>query len=183
MQFHHGYLSPYFITNADRMEASLNEPLVWLHGGNLLSSAAMLSLLEAVVDDGRPLLIITENIEAKALATLVVNKLRGRLKVVAVKAPGLGVHRKAILQDIASITGGHVINEVSSLTLENTTIDMLGKAQRVVVKKAITTIVGGAGARKSIEGRITHLQSQIENATSDRDRQKLRERLVNLDGS
>jgi chaperonin GroEL len=182
MQFDRGYLSPYFITNADKMEATLEDPLILLFEKKLSSLQPMLPILEAVVQSQRPLLIIAEDVEGEALATLVVNKLRGGLKVAAVKAPGFGDRRKAMLEDIAILTGGQVISEDLGIKLENVSIDMLGKAKKVVVKKDDTTVVDGAGAKKDIEGRIAQIRTQIEDTTSDYDREKLQERLAKLAG-
>jgi chaperonin GroEL len=182
MQFDRGYLSPYFITNADKMEVALEEPLIMLHEKKLSSLQAMLPILEAVVQSGRPLLIIAEDIEGEALATLVVNKLRGGLRVAAVKAPGFGDRRKAMLEDIAVLTGGQVISEDLGIKLENVTLDMLGKAKRVSITKDDTTIVDGAGEREGIEGRIAQIKRQIEDTTSDYDKEKLQERLAKLAG-
>jgi chaperonin GroEL len=182
MQFDRGYLSPYFVTNAEKMEATLEEPVVLLLEKKLSGLQPMLPLLEAVVQSGRPLLVIAEDVEGEALATLVVNKLRGGLKVAAVKAPGFGDRRKAMLEDIAILTGGQVISEDLGVKLENVTLDMLGKAKKVVVKKDDTTIVDGAGEKKDIEGRIAQIRVQIEDTTSDYDREKLQERLAKLAG-
>ena len=182
MQFDRGYLSPYFITNADKMEAQLEEPLILLHEKKLSSLQAMLPILEAVVQSGRPLLIIAEDIEGEALATLVVNKLRGGLRVAAVKAPGFGDRRKAMLEDIAVLTGGQVISEDLGIKLENVTLDMLGKAKKVTITKDDTTIVDGVGAKDDIEGRIAQIKRQIEDTTSDYDKEKLQERLAKLAG-
>ncbi|QGZ94289.1 chaperonin GroEL [Terricaulis silvestris] len=182
MLFDRGYLSPYFITNADKMEATLEDPLILLFEKKLSSLQAMLPILEAVVQSQRPLLIIAEDVEGEALATLVVNKLRGGLKVVAVKAPGFGDRRKAMLEDIAVLTGGQVISEDLGIKLENVTIDMLGKAKKVVVKKDDTTIVDGAGEKAGIQGRIAQIKAQIEDTTSDYDKEKLQERLAKLAG-
>ncbi|HVY85990.1 MAG TPA: chaperonin GroEL [Caulobacterales bacterium] len=182
MQFDRGYLSPYFITNADKMEATLEDPLILLFEKKLSSLQPMLPILEAVVQSQRPLLIIAEDVEGEALATLVVNKLRGGLKVAAVKAPGFGDRRKAMLEDIAVLTGGQVISEDLGIKLENVTIDMLGKAKKVVVKKEDTTVVDGSGAKKDIEARIGQIRKQIEDTTSDYDREKLQERLAKLAG-
>jgi chaperonin GroEL len=182
MQFDRGYLSPYFITNADKMEATLDEPVILLFEKKLSSLQPMLPILESVVQNGRPLLIIAEDVEGEVLATLVVNKLRGGLKVAAVKAPGFGDRRKAMLEDIAILTGGQVISEDLGIKLENVTLDMLGKAKKVVVKKEDTTVVDGAGAKKDIEGRIAQIRTQIEDTTSDYDREKLQERLAKLAG-
>ncbi|MDZ4108422.1 MAG: chaperonin GroEL [Brevundimonas sp.] len=182
MQFDRGYLSPYFITNADKMEADLEEPLILLHEKKLSSLQAMLPILEAVVQSGRPLVIIAEDIEGEALATLVVNKLRGGLRVAAVKAPGFGDRRKAMLEDIAVLTGGQVISEDLGIKLENVTLDMLGKAKKVTITKDDTTIVDGIGEKDAIEARIAQIKRQIEDTTSDYDKEKLQERLAKLAG-
>ena len=182
MQFDRGYLSPYFITNADKMEVQLEEPLIMLHEKKLSSLQAMLPILEAVVQSGRPLLIIAEDIEGEALATLVVNKLRGGLRVAAVKAPGFGDRRKAMLEDIAVLTGGQVISEDLGIKLENVTLDMLGKAKKVTITKDDTTIVDGVGEKDAIEARIGQIKKQIEDTTSDYDKEKLQERLAKLAG-
>ena len=182
MQFDRGYLSPYFITNADKMEATLEDPLILLFEKKLSSLQPMLPVLEAVVQSQRPLLIISEDVEGEALATLVVNKLRGGLKVAAVKAPGFGDRRKAMLEDLAILTGGQVISEDLGIKLENVSLDMLGKAKKVVVKKDDTTVVDGTGAKKDIEARVGQIRKQIEDTTSDYDREKLQERLAKLAG-
>ena len=182
MQFDRGYLSPYFITNAEKMVAELEDGYVLLHEKKLSSLQAMLPVLEAVVQAGKPLLIVAEDIEGEALATLVVNKLRGGLKVAAVKAPGFGDRRKAMLEDIAVLTGGQLISEDLGIKLENVTIAMLGKAKKVVIDKEKTTIIDGAGKKKDIEGRVQQIKSQIEETTSDYDREKLQERLAKLAG-
>jgi chaperonin GroEL len=182
MQFDRGYLSPYFITNADKMFAELEDPYILLHEKKLSNLAAMLPLLEAVVQAGRPLLIVAEDVEGEALATLVVNKLRGGLKVAAVKAPGFGDRRKAMLEDIAVLAGGQVISEDLGIKLENVTLDMLGRAKRVRIDKESTTIVGGNGKKADIQGRITQIKAQIEETTSDYDREKLQERMAKLAG-
>ncbi|WP_313443576.1 chaperonin GroEL [Brevundimonas sp.] len=182
MQFDRGYLSPYFITNADKMEAVLEEPLILLHEKKLTSLQPMLPILEAVVQAGRPLLIIAEDIEGEALATLVVNKLRGGLRVAAVKAPGFGDRRKAMLEDIAILTGGEVISEDLGIKLETVTLDMLGKAKKVVITKEDTTIVEGVGEKDKIEARVGQIKRQIEETSSDYDREKLQERLAKLAG-
>lgn len=182
MQFDRGYLSPYFITNADKMEAQLEEPLILLFEKKLTSLQAMLPILEAVVQSGRPLLIIAEDIEGEALATLVVNKLRGGLRVAAVKAPGFGDRRKAMLEDIAILTGGQVISEDLGIKLESVTIDMLGKAKKVTITKDDTTIVEGVGGKDEIEARVAQIKRQIEDTTSDYDKEKLQERLAKLAG-
>ena len=182
MQFDRGYLSPYFITNADKMEVALEEPLILLHEKKLTSLQPMLPILEAVVQSGRPLLIIAEDIEGEALATLVVNKLRGGLRVAAVKAPGFGDRRKAMLEDIAILTGGQVISEDLGIKLETVTLDMLGKAKKVAITKDDTTIVEGSGEKDGIEARVGQIKRQIEDTTSDYDREKLQERLAKLAG-
>jgi chaperonin GroEL len=182
MQFDRGYLSAYFITNPDKMEAILEEPSILLFEKKLSSLQPLLPILEAVVQSGKPLLIIAEDVEGEALATLVVNKLRGGLKVAAVKAPGFGDRRKAMLEDLAILTGGQVISEDLGIKLENVTVDMLGKAKKVVVKKDDTTVVDGHGAKKDIEARIGQIRAQIEETTSDYDKEKLQERLAKLAG-
>ena len=182
MQFDRGYLSPYFITNADKMICELEEPYILLHEKKLSGLQAMLPLLEAVVQSGRPLLIIAEDVEGEALATLVVNKLRGGLKIAAVKAPGFGDRRKAMLEDMAILTGGQVISEDLGIKLEGVTLDMLGRAKKVVITKEETTIVDGAGKKKEIEGRCGQIRAQVEETTSDYDREKLQERLAKLAG-
>jgi chaperonin GroEL len=182
MQFDRGYLSPYFITNADKMEVQLEEPLILLHEKKLSSLQAMLPILEAVVQSGRPLVIIAEDIEGEALATLVVNKLRGGLRVAAVKAPGFGDRRKAMLEDIAVLTGGQVISEDLGIKLENVTLDMLGKSKKITITKDDTTIVDGVGEKDAIEARIGQIKAQIEATTSDYDKEKLQERLAKLAG-
>src|SRR5881227_601419 len=182
MQFDRGYISPYFITNAEKMTAELEDAYILLHEKKLSGLQAMLPVLEAVVQSGRPLLIIAEDVEGEALATLVVNRLRGGLKVAAVKAPGFGDRRKAMLEDIAVLTGGQVISEDLGIKLENVTLDMLGRAKRVVVEKENTTIVEGIGKKKDIESRCTQLRAQIEETTSDYDKEKLQERLAKLAG-
>src|ERR1700728_1075375 len=182
MQFDRGYLSPYFITHADKMEAVLEEPLILLYEKKLSSLQALLPVLEAVVQSGRPLLIIAEDIEGEALATLVVNKLRGGLKVAAVKAPGFGDRRKAMLEDIAVLTGGQVISEDLGIKLENVTLAMLGRAKKVMIEKENTTIVNGNGKKADIEARVAQIKAQIEETTSDYDREKLQERLAKLAG-
>ncbi|MBB5517345.1 chaperonin GroEL [Amphiplicatus metriothermophilus] len=182
MQFDRGYLSPYFITNAEKMVAELEDPYILLHEKKLSGLQAMLPLLEAVVQSGKPLLIIAEDVEGEALATLVVNKLRGGLKVAAVKAPGFGDRRKAMLEDIAVLTGGQVISEDLGIKLENVTLDMLGRAKKVVINKDDTTIIDGAGEKKDIEARANQIRLQIEETTSDYDREKLQERLAKLAG-
>ncbi|MBB3890958.1 chaperonin GroEL [Phenylobacterium haematophilum] len=182
MQFDRGYLSPYFITNADKMEVELDEPLILLFEKKVSSLQPLLPVLEAVVQSGRPLLIIAEDVEGEALATLVVNKLRGGLKVAAVKAPGFGDRRKAMLEDIAILTGGELISEDLGIKLENVTLDMLGRAKKVQITKDDTTIVDGVGAKDAIEGRIGQIKRQIEETTSDYDKEKLQERLAKLAG-
>ena len=182
MQFDRGYLSPYFITNADKMVAELEEPYILIHEKKLSNLQAMLPVLEAVVQSGKALLIIAEDIEGEALATLVVNKLRGGLKIAAVKAPGFGDRRKAMLQDIAVLTGGQLISEDLGIKLENVTLDMLGTAKRISITKDDTTIIDGAGEKDDIEGRVAQIKAQIEETTSDYDREKLQERLAKLAG-
>ena len=182
MQFDRGYLSPYFVTNAEKMMAELENPYILIHEKKLSGLQAMLPVLEAVVQSGRPLLIVAEDVEGEALATLVVNKLRGGLKVAAVKAPGFGDRRKAMLEDIAILTGGQVISEDLGIKLENVTLDMLGQAKKVRIEKENTTIIDGAGKKADIEGRCTQIRQQIEETTSDYDREKLQERLAKLAG-
>jgi chaperonin GroEL len=182
MEFDRGYISPYFITNAEKMVAELEDPYILLHEKKLSNLQALLPVLEQVVQSSRPLLIIAEDVEGEALATLVVNKLRGGLKVAAVKAPGFGDRRKAMLQDIAVLTGGQVISEDIGIKLENVTIDMLGNAKRVNITKEETTIVDGAGEKSEIEARVQQIKAQIEETTSDYDREKLQERLAKLAG-
>ena len=182
MQFDRGYLSPYFITNADKMIAELEDPYILLHEKKLSNLQSMLPLLEAVVQSGKPLLIIAEDVEGEALATLVVNKLRGGLKIAAVKAPGFGDRRKAMLEDIAVLTGGQVISEDLGIKLETVTLDMLGTAKKVSINKDDTTIVDGAGEKADIEARTGQIRRQIEETTSDYDREKLQERLAKLAG-
>ncbi|MGB1117797.1 MAG: chaperonin GroEL [Parvibaculales bacterium] len=182
MQFDRGYLSPYFITNPDKMTTDLEDPLILLHEAKLSNLQSMVPILEAVVQASRPLLIIAEDIEGEALATLVVNKLRGGLKIAAVKAPGFGDRRKAMLEDIAILTGGQVVSEDLGIKLENVTLDMLGTAKRVAINKDETTIVDGSGKKKDIEGRVGQIRAQIDSTTSDYDREKLQERLAKLAG-
>src|SRR6201995_1826255 len=182
MQFDRGYLSPYFITNAEKMLAELEDPYILLHEKKLSSLQSLLPILEAVVQSARPLLIVAEDIEGEALATLVVNKLRGGLKVAAVKAPGFGDRCKAMLEDIAALTGGEVISEDLGIKLENVTLDMLGRAKRVRIDKENTTIIDGAGKKDDITARINQIKAQIEETTSDYDREKLQERLAKLAG-
>src|SRR6516225_5826308 len=182
MQFDRGYLSPYFITNAEKMLAELEEPYILIHEKKLTSLQPLLPILEAVVQAGKPLLIVAEDIEGEALATLVVNKLRGGLKVAAVKAPGFGDRRKAMLEDIAVLTAGQMISEDLGIKLENVTLNMLGRAKRVRIEKENTTVIDGAGKKKDIEGRINQIKAQIEETTSDYDKEKLQERLAKLSG-
>ncbi len=182
MQFDRGYLSPYFITNAEKMLAELDDVYVLLHEKKLSGLQAMLPVLEAVVQTGKPLLIVAEDIEGEALATLVVNKLRGGLKVSAVKAPGFGDRRKAMLEDIAILTAGQLISEDLGIKLENVTLNMLGRAKKVIIEKEKTTIVDGAGKKKEIEARVGQIKAQIEETTSDYDKEKLQERLAKLAG-
>jgi chaperonin GroEL len=182
MQFDRGYLSPYFVTNADKMVVELEDPYILLHEKKLSNLQSMLPILEAVVQSGHPLLIVSEDVEGEALATLVVNKLRGGLKVAAVKAPGFGDRRKAMLEDIAILTGGQLISEELGMKLENVTLDMLGRAKRVRIDKETTTIVSGAGKKPEIASRIAQIKAQIEDTTSDYDREKLQERLAKLAG-
>ena len=182
MQFDRGYLSPYFITNADKMTTELDDAIILLHEKKLSSLQPMVPLLEQVIQSGKPLLIIAEDVDGEALATLVVNKLRGGLKIAAVKAPGFGDRRKAMLQDIAILTGGQVISEDLGMKLENVTMDMLGSAKKVSITKDETTIVDGAGEKAEIDARVAQIRSQIEETTSDYDREKLQERLAKLAG-
>ncbi|MGE0773843.1 MAG: chaperonin GroEL [Sphingomonadaceae bacterium] len=182
MQFDRGYLSPYFITNTEKMSVELQDPYILIHEKKLSNLQALLPVLEAVVQSARPLLIIAEDIEGEALATLVVNKLRGGLKVAAVKAPGFGDRRKAMLEDIAILTSGQTISEELGIKLENVTLDMLGTAKRVTIDKDNTTIVDGPGAADAIKGRVEAIRAQIENTTSDYDKEKLQERLAKLAG-
>jgi chaperonin GroEL len=182
MQFDRGYVSPYFITNAEKMVADLDNPYILIHEKKLSSLQPLLPLLEAVVQSGRPLLIVAEDVEGEALATLVVNKLRGGLKIAAVKAPGFGDRRKAMLEDIAILTGGQVISEDLGIKLENVTLAMLGRAKKVLIEKENTTIVEGAGEKADIQGRCGQIRAQIEETTSDYDREKLQERLAKLAG-
>ena len=182
MQFDRGYISPYFITNAEKMRAELEEPYILIHEKKLSNLQSLLPLLESVVQSGKPLLIVAEDVEGEALATLVVNKLRGGLKVAAVKAPGFGDRRKAMLEDIAVLTQGQVVSEDLGIKLENVTLDMLGRAKRVMIEKEDTTIVDGAGSKDEIQGRIGQIKAQIEETTSDYDREKLQERLAKLAG-
>ena len=182
MQFDRGYLSPYFITNAEKMIAELDDPYILIHEKKLSSLQALLPILEAVVQTGKPLLIVAEDVEGEALATLVVNKLRGGLKIAAVKAPGFGDRRKAMLEDIAIVTGGQLIAEDLGIKLENVTLPQLGRAKRVRIDKENTTLIDGAGDKKDIEARIAQIKGQIEETTSDYDREKLQERLAKLAG-
>jgi chaperonin GroEL len=182
MQFDRGYISPYFITNADKMVCEMDEPYILIHEKKLSSLQPMLPILEAVVQAGRPLLIIAEEVEGEALATLVVNKLRGGLKVAAVKAPGFGDRRKAMLEDIATVTGGQVISEDLGIKLENVKINMLGTAKRVRITKDDTTVIDGAGKKADIQARVSQIKQQIEETTSDYDKEKLQERLAKLAG-
>jgi chaperonin GroEL len=182
MQFDRGYISPYFVTNADKMRVEMEDPYVLINEKKLSGLQELLPLLESVVQTGKPLLIIAEDVEGEALATLVVNKLRGGLKVAAVKAPGFGDRRKAMLQDIAVLTGGQAISEDLGIKLENVALNMLGRAKKVTIDKENTTIVGGAGKKADIEARITQIKAQIEETTSDYDREKLQERLAKLAG-
>jgi chaperonin GroEL len=182
MQFDRGYLSPYFITNAEKMIAELEDPYILIHEKKLSSLQALLPVLESVVQAGKPLVIIAEDVEGEALATLVVNKLRGGLKVAAVKAPGFGDRRKAMLEDISILSAGQLISEELGIKLENVTLQMLGRAKRVRIDKEETTIIDGAGEKKDIEARIAQIKAQIEDTTSDYDREKLQERLAKLAG-
>jgi chaperonin GroEL len=182
MQFDRGYISPYFITNAEKMRAELEDPYILISEKKLSNLQELLPVLEAVVQSGKPLLIVAEDVEGEALATLVVNKLRGGLKVAAVKAPGFGDRRKAMLEDIAVLTAGQTISEDLGIKLENVTLNMLGRAKRVRIEKENTTIIDGAGKRKDIEARVGQIKAQIEETTSDYDREKLQERLAKLAG-
>ncbi|MBB4443236.1 MULTISPECIES: chaperonin GroEL [Rhizobium] len=182
MQFDRGYLSPYFVTNADKMRVEFEDPYILIHEKKLSNLQSMLPVLEAVVQSSKPLLIIAEDVEGEALATLVVNKLRGGLKIAAVKAPGFGDRRKAMLEDIAILTAGTVISEDLGIKLESVTLDMLGRAKKVSIEKENTTIVDGSGAKSDIEGRVAQIKAQIEETTSDYDREKLQERLAKLAG-
>ncbi len=182
MQFDRGYLSPYFVTNADKMIADLEDAYILLHEKKLSSLQPMVPLLEAIIQSQRPLIIVAEDVEGEALATLVVNKLRGGLKIAAVKAPGFGDRRKAMLQDIAILTGGQVISDDLGMKLENVTLDMLGSAKKVIIKKDDTTIIDGAGVKAEIEARVSQIRAQIEETTSDYDKEKLQERVAKLAG-
>jgi chaperonin GroEL len=182
MQFDRGYISPYFVTNAEKMRVEMEDPYILIYEKKLSGLQELLPLLEAVVQTSKPLVIIAEEVEGEALATLVVNKLRGGLKVAAVKAPGFGDRRKAMLQDIAILTGGQAISEDLGIKLENVTLNMLGRAKKLMIEKENTTIVNGAGKKADIEGRISQIKAQIEETTSDYDREKLQERLAKLAG-
>jgi chaperonin GroEL len=182
MQFDRGYVSPYFVTNAEKMRVEFEDPYILIHEKKLSSLQPLLPLLEAVVQSGKPLLVVAEDVEGEALATLVVNRLRGGLKVAAVKAPGFGDRRRAMLEDIAILTGGTAISEDLGIKLDNVTLKMLGRAKKIVIDKENTTIVNGAGAKKDIDARITQIKAQIEETTSDYDREKLQERLAKLAG-
>ncbi|MEX0591027.1 MAG: chaperonin GroEL, partial [Xanthobacteraceae bacterium] len=182
MQFDRGYISPYFVTNADKMRVEMEDPYILINEKKLSALNELLPLLESIVQSAKPLLIIAEDVEGEALATLVVNKLRGGLKVAAVKAPGFGDRRKAMLEDIAILTGGQVVSEDLGIKLENVTLAMLGRAKKVMIEKETTTIVDGAGKKKDIEGRIAQIKQQIEETTSDYDKEKLQERLAKLAG-
>ena len=182
MQFDRGYLSPYFVTNSEKMESDLESPYILLYDKKISAMKDLLPILEPVAQSGKPLLVIAEDVDGEALATLVVNKLRGALKIAAVKAPGFGDRRKAMLEDIAILTGGTVISEERGFNIENTTIDMLGSAERVTIDKDNTTIVNGAGEKKAIEDRVNQIKTQIETTTSDYDKEKLQERLAKLAG-
>src|SRR5258706_3288011 len=182
MQFDRGYISPYFVPNAEKMVVELEDAYILINEKKISSVQPIRTLLEAIVQAGKPLLIIAEDVEGEALATLVVNKLRGGLKVAAVKAPGFGDRRKAMLEDIATVTGGTLISEDLGIKLENVTLDMLGRAKRVSIDKDSTTIIDGAGKKKDIEARIIQIKVQIEDTTSDYDKEKLQERLAKLAG-
>ena len=182
MQFDRGYLSPYFVTNQEKMRVEFEDPYILIHEKKLSNLQAMLPILEAVIQSGKPLLIIAEDVEGEALATLVVNKLRGGLKVAAVKAPGFGDRRKAMLEDIAILTGGTAISEDLGIKLEGVTLNMLGSTKKVVIEKETTMLVDGGGAKTEIDGRIAQIKAQIEDTTSDYDREKLQERLAKLAG-
>jgi chaperonin GroEL len=182
MQFDRGYLSPYFVTNSEKMESDLESPYILLYDKKISAMKDLLPVLEPVAQSGKPLLVIAEDVDGEALATLVVNKLRGSLKIAAVKAPGFGDRRKAMLEDIAILTGGTVISEDRGFTLENTTIEMLGSAERVTIDKDNTTIVNGSGVKENIEARVNQIKAQIETTTSDYDKEKLQERLAKLAG-
>ncbi|WP_020528567.1 chaperonin GroEL [Flexithrix dorotheae] len=182
MQFDRGYLSPYFVTNTEKMEADLESPYILIYDKKISNMKELLPILEAAAQTGKPLLIIAEDVDGEALATLVVNKIRGALKIAAVKAPGFGDRRKAMLEDIAILTGGQVISEERGFKLENATLDYLGTAEKVIIDKDNTTVVNGAGAAEEIQGRVNQIKQQIENTTSDYDREKLQERLAKLSG-
>merc|ERR1712178_113626 len=182
MQFDRGYLSPYFVTNSEKKESDLENPYILLYDKKMSAMKDHLPVLEPVAQSGKPLIVIAEDVDGEALATLVVNKLRGALKIAAVKAPGFGDRRKAMLEDIAILTGGTVISEERGFTLENTTIDMLGSAEKVTIDKDNTTVVNGAGDSEMIQGRVNQIKSQIETTTSDYDKEKLQERLAKLSG-
>jgi chaperonin GroEL len=182
MQFDRGYLSPYFVTNTEKMEAELDAPFVLIYDKKISSMKELLPILEQSAQTGKPLVIIAEEVEGEALATLVVNKIRGALRVAAVKAPGFGDRRKAMLEDIAILTGGKVISEEQGFKLENTTLDMLGRAEKINIDKDNTTIVNGAGKKNDIQGRVAHIKAQIDSTTSDYDKEKLQERLAKLSG-
>ena len=182
MQFDRGYLSPYFVTDPERMEVVLEDPLILIHEKKISSLKDLLPVLERVAQSGQPLLVVAEDVEGEALATLVVNKLRGTLKVAAVKAPGYGDRRKAMLEDIAILTGGRAITEDLGIKLENLTLEDLGRAKKITIDKDNTTIIEGAGTKKAIEGRVKQIRAQIEDTTSDYDREKLQERLAKLVG-
>ncbi len=182
MQFDRGYLSPYFVTNAEKMRVELEDPYILIHEKKLGSLQAMLPILEAAVQSGKPLLIISEDVEGEVLATLVVNRLRGGLKIAAVKTPGFGDRRKAMLEDIAVLTAGQMISEDLGIKLENVTLDMLGRARRVLIEKDTTTIIDGSGDKASIQARVSQIKAQIEETASDYDKEKLQERLAKLAG-
>jgi chaperonin GroEL len=182
MQFDRGYLSPYFVTNADKMEVDMDAPFILIYDKKVSNMKELLPILEQVVQTGKPLLIIAEDVEGEALATLVVNKIRGSLKIAAVKAPGFGDRRKAMLEDIAILTGGTVISEERGFKLENADLTYLGKAEKITIDKDNTTIINGAGAKEDITGRVNQIKAQIENTTSDYDKEKLQERLAKLAG-
>merc|ERR1712166_815045 len=182
MQFDRGYLSPYFVTNSEKMQTEMENPMILLYDKKVSTMKDLLPVLEPVAQQGKSLLIIAEDVDGQALATLVVNKLRGGLKIAAVKAPGFGDRRKAMLEDIAILTGGTVISEERGFTLENTTLEMLGSAERVTIDKDNTTLVNGAGDKEAIAARVHQIKSQIETTTSDYDKQKLQERLAKLAG-
>src|SRR5690554_4273516 len=182
MQFDRGYISPYFVTNTEKMEADLDNPFILIHDKKISTMKDILPVLEQTAQSGRPLLIIAEDVDGEALATLVVNRLRGSLKVAAVKAPGFGDRRKEMLQDLAVLTGGTVISEETGLKLENTTIEMLGTAEKITIDKENTTVVNGSGAKDAIDARAAQIKAQIANTTSDYDREKLQERLAKLAG-